>query len=91
MNTNQDEPDPKLMMALITNLTVRVETLEKERPGRKPLPVVVSEEHVCGVDPSRDSATCPDASLYRRQQKCKGDRCVSISQEYYAERRATKG
>lgn len=88
MNTN--EPDPKAMLAMITNLTARVETLEKQRPGRKPRPVVVSEEHVCGVDPSRDSATCPDASLYRRHRGCQGDRCVSISQEYYAERRATK-
>lgn len=74
--------------ALLLNLKARVESLEKERPGRKPLPIVVSEEHVCGVDPDRDSATCPDASLYRRQKGCKGDRCVSISQEYYGARRA---
>lgn len=65
----------------------RIKTLEGHRPGRKALPVVVSEAHVCGVDPEIDSVTCPYGSLYRRQKGCKGDRCVTISQEYYDKRR----
>jgi hypothetical protein len=65
----------------------RIQTLEGRRPGRKALPVVVSELHTCGVDPEIDSATCPHASLYRRQKGCKGDRCVEISQTYYDKRR----
>jgi hypothetical protein len=88
MTTSDDEPDPKTMMMLISNLQTRVETLEKERPGRKPKPIVVSVAHICGVDPDRDSTTCPDASLYRRQKGCQGDACVSISQAYYGARRA---
>jgi hypothetical protein len=65
----------------------RIQTLEGRRPGRKALPIVVSELHVCGVDPEIDSAACPHASLYRRQKGCKGDRCVQISQDYYEARR----
>jgi len=68
----------------------RIVSLEKERPGRKPVPILVSEEGVCGVDPDRDSATCPDASIYRAQQKCKGTRCTKIYREYYADRRNDK-
>jgi hypothetical protein len=72
---------------MVLNLQARVETLEKQRPGRKALPVVVSQDHVCGVEPDSDSTTCPHASLYRRQKGCRGDRCVSISHDYYEERR----
>lgn len=81
-----DEDDD--LRTLVLSLEARIVSLEKERPGRKAKPIVVSEEHVCGVDPDRDSTTCPDASLYRRQKGCKGDRCVSISAEYYGARRA---
>lgn len=81
------EPLPQAVEARFASLEARIETLEKERPGRKPLPIVVSEEHVCGIDPERDSTTCPDASLYRRQKGCKGDRCVAISKNYYDNRR----
>ena len=76
-----------LQDARINALIKRVETLEGKRPGRKALPVVVSQAHVCGVDPTIDSATCPHASLYRRHKGCKGDACVKISQEYYEARR----
>ena len=79
-----------LMEAKTAALERRVETLEGKRPGRKALPVVVSQEHVCGVDPEMNSAVCPHASLYRRHRGCKGDACVRISQEYYEARRAAK-
>ena len=68
-------------------LEAKVATLEGGRPGRKALPVVVSEDHVCGVAPGTDSKECPHASLYRRHRGCKGDACVSISQAYYEARR----
>lgn len=71
----------------LARVEARLELLERERPGRKALPIVLSEEHVCGVDPDRDSAACWDASLYRRQKGCMGDACVKISDEYYANRR----
>lgn len=71
----------------LARLEARVQTLEGHRPGRKALPVVVCEQHVCGVDPDIDSAECPHASLYRRQKGCLGDRCVEISQSYYEARR----
>jgi hypothetical protein len=73
--------------ATIRSQDRRIQTLEGRRPGRKALPVVVSQLHVCGVDQEIDSATCPHASLYRRQKGCKGDRCVEISQRYYDKRR----
>ena len=71
------------MQARLISLEERVATLEGGRPGRKPLPIVVSESGVCGIDPDRDSATCPDASLYRHQKGCKGDKCVKITTDYY--------
>jgi hypothetical protein len=71
------------MEARFASLEARVATLEGGRPGRKPKPIVVSEEHICGIDPERDSATCPDASLYRHQKGCKGDKCVKITTSYY--------
>jgi len=72
----------------LANLAARVELLEAERPGRKKLPIVVKEDGVCGVEPSmEDSATCPHASLYRRQQGCGGHACKNISSEYYKNRR----
>ena len=77
------------------NLTARVEALEErvaalegERPGRKVMPILVTEQHVCGVDPDSDSRTCPHASLYRRRKGCLGDACVQASTEYYEEYRA---
>lgn len=64
--------------------------LLKGRPGRKYLPIVASEEHVCGVDPSRDSKKCKDASLWRRNKGCKGDACVAVSTKYYQDYRKNK-
>ena len=71
----------------LARVEARLALLERERPGRKAMPIVVSEEHVCGVDPDSDSAECPHASLYRRQKGCLGDACVKINDEYYANRR----
>lgn len=79
------------------SLSVRVAALEAEvaflkgdRPGRKPRPNLVSIEGVCGIDPERDSETCPDATLYRRQKGCKGYACLAKASEYYAEYRAAR-
>jgi len=67
----------------IAALEARVDHLERERSGRKPLPIVVSQDGVCGVDPEGDSTDCPYASLYRRQKGCKGVACKRISSEYW--------
>jgi hypothetical protein len=72
----------------IATLEAKVEYLEKGRSGRKGKPILVSVENVCGVDPAIDSSTCPDASLYRRQQGCQGVACSKKSSEYYAAYRA---
>jgi len=68
----------------LASLEARVETLEGGRSGRRAKPILVSIEGVCGVDPLGDSATCTDASLYRRQKGCKGTACKQKSSEYYA-------
>ena len=74
----------------LARLEAKVATLESKRPGRKALPIVVSQEGVCGVDPDIDSSVCPHASLYRRQKGCKGTACVQLSQEYYGARRKSE-
>lgn len=71
-------------------LEAKVEALEGGRSGRKPLPIIVSIDGICGADPSIDSSTCPHASLYRRQKGCKGEACKRESSEYYSKYRATK-
>jgi hypothetical protein len=71
--------------ARLTALEARVTDLETRRKGGRPRkPIVVSAEGVCGVDPERDSSTCPDASIYRRQKGCLGTACTAIASEYYA-------
>jgi hypothetical protein len=74
--------------ARVSSLEERLAAVEAGRPGRKARPILVSIEGVCGIDPHRDSATCPDASVYRKQKGCKGTRCSEISAEYYAAYRA---
>jgi len=71
----------------VAQLEERVEALEKGRSGRRGKPILVSVEGYCGVDPERDSTTCPDASIYRRQKGCLGTACRQKSAEYYAEYR----
>lgn len=64
-----------------------LETLQQPRKGGRPSKkLVVKAEGVCGLDPDRDSSTCPDASLYRRRQGCGGMACVTASSTYYKER-----
>ena len=71
----------------LARLEANVATLMGHRPGRRALPIVVSEMGVCGVDPESNSVECPHASLYRRQKGCLGVACVTKSLDYYAERR----
>ena len=57
-------------------IQARLSTLESQRPGRKPKPILAYKERdVCGIDPERDSETCPDASIYRYQSGCWGAKC----------------
>lgn len=72
----------------VLNLEIVVAHLMKERPGRKPVPILVSEYGVCGLNPDQDSSTCTNASLYRRQKGCLGDACRNKSAAYYQEYRA---
>jgi hypothetical protein len=74
----------------VASLEAEVEALKQERPGRKPKHILVSIEGVCGIDPERDSTTCPDATLYRRQKGCKGHACLAKASEYYSEYRASR-
>jgi adenylyl- and sulfurtransferase ThiI len=74
----------------LTNLEQRVASLEGGRPGRKGLPILVSEEGICGVDPGIDSASCSHASIYRHQKGCRGEACVQKSSEYYKNYREGK-
>lgn len=74
----------------VVALEEQVELLLKGRPGRQLRPIVCSQEGVCGIDPDRDSATCEDASLWRRSKGCKGEACMGISSEYYRNYRANR-
>jgi hypothetical protein len=74
----------------VTALEERVELLEKGRSGRRGKPIMCSVEGICGVDPSRESSTCPDASLYRRQKGCLGTACVEKASEYYQDYRKNR-
>jgi hypothetical protein len=74
----------------VTRLEAEVESLKQQRPGRKRKPILVSIEGVCGIDPARDSETCPDATLYRRQKGCKGHACLAKASDYYSDYRASK-
>lgn len=76
------------LAARVEALEARVEALEGGRPGRKVMPILVKEAHVCGVDPDSDSRTCPHATLYRRRKGCLGDACVQVATEYYDQYRA---
>lgn len=79
-----------LLEQKVERLEQQVEFLEKKRPGRRLQPIVVTESGVCGLDPSCDSKTCKKSSIYRYQQGCLGDACVTANREYYAEYRARK-
>jgi hypothetical protein len=74
----------------VSVLEDKVDFLLKGRPGRRYLPVTVSEKGVCGVDPTRDSATCEDASLWRKSKGCRGTACTTKATEYFANYRAAR-
>ena len=72
----------------VAALEARLDTLENKRKGGRPSKkLVVQAEGVCGLDPERDSSTCPDASLYRRRQGCGGVACAQTSSTYYKDRK----
>ena len=73
--------------ARLLRIEARLDALEGHRPGRKGLSIIVKQEGVCGVDPERDSATCPNASLWRRQKGCLGTACVEQANAYWKGRR----
>lgn len=85
-----DDLDAACLEARLASLEARVATLETlnhpRKGGRPSKKLVVKAAHVCGIDPDRDSSTCPDASLYRRRQGCQGDACALASSTYYKER-----
>lgn len=64
----------------------RLESVEGGRSGRRKRPMLVSAPGTCGLDPQRDSTTCPDASMYRRNQGCKGEACRAVASEYHQQR-----
>jgi hypothetical protein len=68
----------------VAALEERMDHMEKGLSGRRGLPILVSLDGICGVDPKRDSTICPDASLYRRQKGCMGDACKAKSAKYYS-------
>lgn len=74
----------------LVTLEAKVESLEKGRSGRRALPVIVSVDGICGVDPTQDSAICPHSSLYRRQKGCLGDACKAKASTYYSDYRNGK-
>lgn len=67
----------------VEGLNKKVELLESRRPGRKVIPILVSEVDVCGVDPQCDSTACTVGSLYRYQKGCRGAACFKANAEYY--------
>lgn len=77
-----------LLETRVSTLEERLEAMEKARPGRKRKPIVAKEDGVCGIDPSRDSATCKDANVYRHQQGCRGTACCEANTSYYVQYRA---
>jgi hypothetical protein len=85
-----DDLEAKCLEARLASMEARIATLEAvqspRKGGRPSKKLVVKAEHVCGIDPDRDSSTCPDASLYRRRQGCQGDACALASSTYYKDR-----
>lgn len=74
-----------------TALVQRVNTLEGARPGRKAKPMVsLRVKGVCAIDPTRDSATCPDHSIFRYQKGCHGTACLKEQQDAYERRKTRK-
>lgn len=84
-------PDTPRVNDRISALEKRITVLESERPGRKPQPLLaIRQRGICGLDPSRDSATCPEASIYRYQNGCHGDACRAKQHNAYERRKTRK-
>ena len=92
MTVAQTKTDPiKLLQRDVGDLKVRVKSLESERPGRKPLPLVVFKQRdVCSIEPDSNSAVCPYASVYRYQHGCHGILCREKQHDAYERRKATR-
>lgn len=75
----------------VGQLKVRVATLESERPGRKPRPLVAPKQRdVCAIEPGSDSTVCPFASIYRYQAGCWGSLCRSKQHDAYERRKTNR-
>jgi hypothetical protein len=85
-------PDPlKKLQQDVGALQIRVETLESERPGRKPKPLLaIKQRDVCAIDPDSDSTVCPFASIYRYQSGCHGTMCRQKQHEAYERRKSAR-
>lgn len=75
----------------VMTLEQRVTALEAGRPGRKAKPMLaIRESGVCALDPDRDSASCPDASIFRYQMGCHGLACKGKQHDAYMRRKTKK-
>jgi hypothetical protein len=89
-STQKKDPIKKLQQD-VGELRTRIATLESERPGRKPKPLLaIKEADVCAIDPDSDSTTCPYSSIYRYQSGCWGTRCRQKQHEAYERRKLVR-
>jgi hypothetical protein len=49
--------------------------------------LAIRQRDVCALDPSRDSTTCPDSSIYRYQSGCHGAACRLKQHNAYERRK----
>jgi len=81
----------KTLEQRVKALEDQVKTLNLERPGRKAKPMLVlRQKGVCAIDPERNSATCPDSSIFRYQNGCHGTACMQEQQNAYQRRKDKK-
>lgn len=91
MTVAQTKDPIKKLQQDVGELRTRVETLESERPGRKPKPLLaIKQRDVCAIDPDSDSTKCPFASIYRYQSGCHGAMCRQKQHEAYERRKASR-
>lgn len=91
MTVAQTKDPIKKLQQDVGELRTRVETLESERPGRKPKPLLaIKQRDVCAIDPDSDSTKCPFASIYRYQSGCHGAKCRQKQHEAYERRKTAR-
>jgi len=91
MTVAQTKDPIKKLQQDVGELRTRVQTLESERPGRKPKPLLaIKQRDVCAIDPDSDSTKCPFASIYRYQSGCHGAMCRQKQHEAYERRKAAR-